>query len=68
MASLIVNIFLHTDIIIATIEANNADWNNATDASDAAKVSNIALKDNGEFVIIAWIAVSSPAIIVEYPL
>ena len=25
MASLIVNIFLHTDIIIATIEANNAD-------------------------------------------
>ena len=68
IASLIVNIFFHTAITIATTVENIADCNNAIDASDAAKTSNIALNDNGEFVTIALIAISSPAIIDEYPL
>ena len=36
---------------IATIEASNAAWNKATDASEAANASNIPLNDNGEVFI-----------------
>ena len=42
------NIFLTTPIKIATTEANNADWNNATEASEAANASIIPLNENGE--------------------
>ena len=50
-ASVNVNIFLNTPIAIATMDANNADWNNATDASDALNASLIAVNDAGELVI-----------------
>ena len=68
IASETVNIFLKTAMTIATTEANNADWNNATEASELLKAWRIASNDAGEFVIIAWSAVSSPAIIAVYPL
>ena len=62
------NIFLTTPIKIATTEANNADWNNATEASEAANASIIPLNENGELIIISWAADGSPPIIALYPL
>ena len=53
---------------MATIPANNADWNSATDASAFEKASFMASNDAGEFFIIWITALSSPTIIVVYPL
>ena len=53
---------------IATIDANNADWNNAIDESEAANASIIPLNENGEFIIISCAVDGSPPIIVLYPL
>ena len=44
-------IFWSTAMRIATMEASNAAWNKATDASEAANASNIPLNDNGEVFI-----------------
>ena len=68
IASDTVNIFWTTDITIATIPASNADWNNATDASDALNASLIAVNVNGESVNNCISVASSPPIIAEYPL
>ncbi len=68
IASSMVMIFWRTAMTIATIEASNAAWNNATDASEADNASNIPLKDNGEVCIKVIKALSSPPKIVVYPL
>ena len=44
--------------MIATTDANNADWNNTIDASAAPKQVCIALNDIGEFFITSIAAAS----------
>ncbi len=68
IASPNLNIFLCTPMPIATMLATNAAWNKTMLASELLKVSLIAAKDAGLFVIIAFKAASFPAIILSYPL
>ena len=68
MACSMVIILSKPAIKIATIDASNAAWNNATDAFEADNASKIPLNDNGAVfikVISAWF---SPLRIVVYPL
>ena len=58
------NIFLLTPIHKATIPANNAAWNKATDASALENASLIDTNDKGEFLTNYIKVASSPESIV----
>jgi len=53
---------------MATIPANKADWNRATDASAFENASLIDTNESGEFLSSSIKVASSPPSIVVYPL
>ena len=68
MAFSMVIILSNTAIKIATMDASNAAWNNATDALEADNASKIPLNDNGAVFIKVMSAWFSPLKILVYPL